>query len=437
MISDIPGYRLLELYEDTGLSERELADQLGMPFNALHGKLFREKRKREAMGEDIPERVSSEQKIEPNSMELVADGTFLTSIEELLDFYKVDMSQWKIDREVVNWWGSFAHPHGQLKAYLSPINPEPSRPVLTPLQLQIQGVEAVPSRAGDTRLGMVVPDPHVGFRRDRDTGKLTPFHDRLALDIALTIARERQPNIIVLVGDWMDLAEWTDKYPRTPDMYFTTRPASIECAWWIAQFRIWCPNARIIFLEGNHEARMLKMLMRHLPSAYDLPPATETEFALLSIPRLLGLESIGIEYVGGYPNGKVWFNNYAYARHGAVVKTKPGASVAAVVAKAQHTEVFGHVHRIELATKLIKEHNWYRTVHAFTPGCLCHIDGRVPGATDQTNWQQGVGLIEYLDTGLCRPIAVPINDGVALLDGQVIVGQDRLEDLREQTNWEF
>jgi len=431
VISNLSGEELLALYEERGISERALAEELGMSFNALHGKIYREKLR---SGGSPP--VKCKQIVKPNAMEVLTQVPM--SIEELLDLYKVDMSEWKIDREVVNWWGSATNPHGQLKVHLSPLEPKAVRPFISPLSITIEGIAQLPRpEQGDFQKCLVLPDPHVGFRRDRDTGKLVPFHDRLALDIAVQLAAEEQPDVIVLVGDWLDLAEWTDKYPRTPDMYFTTRPASIECAWWIAQLRIWAPHSKIVFLEGNHEARLQKMLMKHLVAAYDLPPASDIGEGLLSIPRLLGLADMDVDYVGDYPNGKFWLNNSAFVRHGVVAKTKPGATAMAVADKAQHTEIFGHIHRIELVTKTIKEHDWNRMVHAFCPGCLCHIDGRVPGTTDQTNWQQGLGLIEYNKNDMLVIHPIPIQDGVALYNGRMILGSDRIEELREQTQWEF
>jgi len=146
---------------------------------------------------------------------------------------------------------------------------------------------------------------------------------------------------------------------------------------------------------------------------------------------------MNVDYVGDYPNGKYWLNNAGFVRHGIVAKAKPGATAVAVAAKAQHTEIFGHIHRIEMVTRTIKERDQNRMVHAFCPGCLSHIDGRVPGTTDQTNWQQGIGLIEYNSNDILVIHSIPIQDGVALYNGRTFVGYDRTKELREQTKWEF
>ena len=66
---------------------------------------------------------------------------------------------------------------------------------------------------------------------------------------------------------------------------------------------------------------------------------------------------------------------------------------------------------------------------AFSPGCLCRVDGSVPsvkgGITPNEkpvkyweNWQQGIGFAWYKDTGEYSLLSVPILDDWAVYEGQ-------------------
>lgn len=119
---------------------------------------------------------------------------------------------------------------------------------------------------------------------DRDAD---PFWRRTFID---TVKRLR-PEVIVLGGDIFDLPEfsrWTQD-PREWDVVGRIR--------WVHEFlkdiREAAPDAEILFVEGNHEYRLL----RHLAEG---TPALRTVLADLhgmTIPGLLGLDQFEINYV--------------------------------------------------------------------------------------------------------------------------------------------
>jgi UDP-2,3-diacylglucosamine pyrophosphatase LpxH len=73
-----------------------------------------------------------------------------------------------------------------------------------------------------------------------------------------------QPDTVVINGDWLDMSEWSDKFAREPGFFFTTQPALFECHYWLQKLRRTLPNARIVYIEGNHEIRLKNSMTSHL-----------------------------------------------------------------------------------------------------------------------------------------------------------------------------
>ena len=75
-------------------------------------------------------------------------------------------------------------------------------------------------------------------------------------------------------------------------------------------------------------------------------------------------------------------------------------------------------------------------ITAMSPGCTCHVDGRVPGHPGKNNWQQGVGLAVFDETmGAVHMQAISIRDGRLWWSGGVIEGQDRSAEISDSIGW--
>jgi len=293
-------------------------------------------------------------------------------------------------------------------------------------------------RADGIKSALVLPDTHWGFKRDQHTGKLTPFHDRRALGVALALAASYPFDTLIFLGDTLDLAEWSDKFTRTPDFYFTTQGAIIEAAWWLARFRAALPAAEMGVIEGNHDERMRDAIARHLSAAYHLRPATEINLPpALSVPRLLGLDAINARWVGDYPNGEFWLNDRLVCIHGDKARAGPGDTAKAMVSNAVRSVVFGHIHRIERATRTLDERDGSRVISAVSPGCLCRVDWTVPGHARGQNWQQGLSVAHYKPDGWHAIETINIDEGSAVWAGNVYQSQDLLDQIRTDTGWDF
>jgi hypothetical protein len=275
-----------------------------------------------------------------------------------------------------------------------------------------------------------IGDTGIRFQKHIHHGRLDPFHDRKAMDIALQIATYSQPDIIVLNGDILDFTEWTDKFAREPEFYFTTQPALFEAHWWIAQLRQACPDSQIVYIAGNHEVRLPFTITTHLLAAHQLLAlAGQFSMPTLDLPTLLDLEGLGVEYVANYPEAET-FVGPARCTHGNVVKGRSPKTVDAILQKANDSTIIGHIHRAEMATKIVRQGGKDRLIWALCPGALCRLDYVVPGHTLGQSWNQGIAEIVW-DEEDVYPALIPIHQGRAIYQGLVFEGSNRLQDLNE------
>ena len=101
-----------------------------------------------------------------------------------------------------------------------------------------------------------------------------------------------QPEIISLVGDVFDLAEF-GKYgvdPREWDIVGKIRFVHEKI---LSPLRAACPDAQIDFIEGNHEARLLK----HMADATPALRAILSDLHGFTVSKLLGLDEFQINYI--------------------------------------------------------------------------------------------------------------------------------------------
>ncbi|MBU1778021.1 MAG: hypothetical protein KJ899_15455, partial [Gammaproteobacteria bacterium] len=318
-------------------------------------------------------------------------------------------------------------PVHQVKSSWEPKSPEAIHPVVHPVTAEVKAVSGPKVKRTRGRI-LVLPDVQIGFRKNQQTGRLTPYHDRRALDIALQAALLGGFTDVVWLGDLLDLNEWSDKFLKEPSFYFTTQPAIYEAHWWVAQFCKALPKAHHRKLEGNHEFRMPKQIISHLLAAFELQSAkSEIKWPVLSIETLLGLDSLGVEYVSGYPNNETFVGPVRFI-HGAVARAGAGDTTKKVVQDTMETVVQGHKHTIEMAGSTIRERGRQRPVFAFSPGCLCRIDYVVPGHDKGQHWQQGFATVDY-EGDLFGIAPVVIDNGRAVYDGKVLAAREPLKEL--------
>lgn len=432
---------------------------------------------------DAPSRPQSKtsKKETANTMTLSATmSNRIRSLDDLLDEFQVDREVWEVTNDIINSYESFRKdidkdlmftdgeisghvvddgsvvivPLFQIKAWLVRRKPVAVEPVLS--HMHLEGLTPPVNKViqhDRMRTALLIADPQIGFAKESiHSPEMRNFHDREALDVALQLAEWVQPDEIIYVGDYLDMTDWQDKFIRRPEFVQMTQPAVIEGSWWLGQFRLAAEKARAVFLEGNHEVRAINSLIKNLPAAYGLRPVIThggkkvevvvlAPHSALSIPTLLGMEHLGVEYVGGYPDGYYRLNNALRIEHGAVARAGLSDTAKAVIKDESESVIIGHIHRFEAVTKTLYGANGPTYATAQSIGALCKLGNGVPGAKKRAQWQQGVALVHYDPNGTAFNIQpIYINQGEALYDGQYFRARpesETVERLRKDTAWAF
>jgi hypothetical protein len=446
--------RQWEYATSQGVLMKDFARSMGLSMNSARSRIFRE-RKKAKHEEPLPEVRNDEfLNIEEvaNRLEVTSKSKRIKTLSDLIAACQIDPTKWKVARWKANKWevgvkvkhgddvSILVEPLFQIEATLEPLELIPSYAVVQPMDLSRQGQRPKPKPIKSSGRCLIVPDAQIGFRRDVHSGSLDPFHDRRAMDVILQIAETHEFDEVIYLGDFMDFNEWSDKFLREPSFYFTTQPAVMESHWWLKQFTKALPKATHKKLEGNHEFRLASMMITHLMAAYGLKTGDGVRFPVLSVQNLLGLDKLGIEYIGGYPNNQT-YAGCVRVIHGDLARKGSTETVKALVSDSQETVIMGHIHKIEWASRTIKERNRIRTVSAFSPGCLCRIDYVVPGHSRNQQWQQGAAVVEWDgDEFAITPIV--IQDGRAIYQGRVYGSRAVLPHLNKDTEdlrsgWQF
>ena len=281
---------------------------------------------------------------------------------------------------------------------------------------------------------LCIPDAQIGhWWGDGKFQTLRPMHDRAVLDIGRQLAAELQPKELCWLGDNFDFSIWSQRFLREPQHAFTTQPAIDEGYWWFAQYRQAAPSARFRLLEGNHDKRLREMMASKVAEAYNLRRA-DGGAPVISLPHLLALDSLDIEYVDPYERGFYPWDD-TFVHHGQLVKQN-GTSTALLQKEPGKNHIFGHVHRNELAWRTTHHSHGLDQHFAVSPGCAARIEeGVVPGFIRRFNWQNALLLVESVD-GQRWPHLIPVINGRARFRGKTYHGQSCCADIIQATGWE-
>jgi len=352
----------------------------------------------------------------------------IPTLKTLLEKFNVSEEEWKVTNFKVNQWDVSAkeevdgkivwNTHTNYQARASLVRKRPVKCDFPAVQGATVGEVKlnvkIPKRK--LKLDVVLPDAQVGFKRDIHSGELTPLHDLKAIAIATQIIKELKPNRIIMLGDMLDLPDWSTHFVRSPEFYFTTQPSLDWLASWIKELRPYCKE--MVYIEGNHEKRMIDSIVQNTIQAYGIKPANEPEASpIVSVPYMLGLHKMGVDYIGNYPHGEFYINDNLVCIHGNKVGPKSGQSIMKMLDSPRISVIQGHVHRLEMGHKTVWSHGQPKIYQAVSLGTLARIDGIVPGAGTRYNWQQGFGVVEY-DNDRFQIDSIGIYDGKAIFKGK-------------------
>ena len=168
-----------------------------------------------------------------------------------------------------------------------------------------------------------IPDMHV------------PYMDMNAWEEVLAFVIREHPLGATFLGDGMDCYT-VSRYDKSPGRPSLLQEAN-EMKERLRQFMSYLRSTDVDYVEGNHEQRLRKYIMRHAPELSGLEP---------TIPGILGLADLGIRWVPwGVPNvvDGVW------TEHGDCSGSKSGYTAHKMLTKrGVRRGVSAHTHKLAL-----------------------------------------------------------------------------------------
>jgi hypothetical protein len=274
----------------------------------------------------------------------------------------------------------------------------------------------------------VLPDMQIGYYR-HPNGELEPTHDPAAFDAALALVATLRPSRVVLLGDNLDLPEFS-RYRTTPAFQQTTQAAIDYATTMLARLRAAAPDATIDWLAGNHEERLQHWLTDNARAAFGLRQgATTNGWPVLSVPHLCRLDEHGVIYHPGYPASDLWLTDNLKVIHGDRVQSR-GSTAHKYLSEQKVSVIYGHVHRIEQAHRTREDIDGPAEIMAASPGCLARIDGAVPSTrqgldldgrplTRAEDWQNGCAVVTIHPDGDWQYEVARIANGTAFFRGGI------------------
>lgn len=208
------------------------------------------------------------------------------------------------------------------------------------------------------------------------TDQHIPYSHSKALSQSTLLTHLLQPDIVVLGGDLFDAYSLSryDKNPRNRLSNFCIEISRTRR--YLEELRAGLPSSKIVYLGGNHEARITKYLSRNAAALATLPS--------LEVPALLDLKTLDIKY---YPPGSNFRFRSLTFTHGWLIRKSAAMSARAMCDVIGTSVACGHSHRMGMVryTRGGKVH------HAIESGCLCRTDQEYLNATP--DWQTGMSVM--------------------------------------------
>lgn len=215
---------------------------------------------------------------------------------------------------------------------------------------------------------LIIPDCH------------HPHHDVKAWELLLKVAKDFKPQHVIVLGDFADfytVSSHSKDPTRSNQLDEEIAAVNVE----LRRLEKVTPGAKRVFIEGNHEFRLIRYLQDKAPELA----------SLLSVPKLFKLHEHGwkhIPYRKSFKMGSMRFTHDV----GPSGKHAAAKSMDAM----GHNVVIGHCHRIEMVVQGTLEGDRHVGVSFGWLGDLNEIDYMHKDKVSK-DWALGLGL-GYFDT---------------------------------------
>lgn len=247
------------------------------------------------------------------------------------------------------------------------------------------------------KCALVIPDTH------------RPFHHVKAYNLMLEVALDLKPDEVVILGDYADFYS-VSSHGKHPTVVGLLQDEVEDVILGLDEIDRLFPDAKKVFLEGNHEFRLERYLCERAPAL----------FGVTEINTLFGINRRPKWHLVGYNPNQSYkiLGSRLRARHEPI-----GQNARTTITKSICSVVFGHIHRSE-SVKLTGLDG--RKHISFCPGWLGdkrkpHIFNYVKG---HHQWDLGFAYVLVdTETDLFYPYSVDImehgNNLSCIVNGKV------------------
>lgn len=217
-----------------------------------------------------------------------------------------------------------------------------------------------------------------------------PYHNEKMVRNLVRLLEEEQPDEIILKGDMVDFYDLS-RFDKNPERINKLQEELDILYRILLVFRASCPNAKIVYIMGNHEDRLRRYLWKNATALSSL--------RALRFEELLHLEELEIELC----EFNYMVNGFEFS-HGEVVRQHSSYSAKAEYEKRGGSGCSGHTHRMGSFCKTTSRgtYGWWED------GCACDLTPEYVSGTP--NWQNGFSVI-YFDDNAFDVHQVYVNKG--------------------------
>jgi len=217
-----------------------------------------------------------------------------------------------------------------------------------------------------------------------------PEADAFAFKSVIDFARDVQPDHIVIGGDFLELESCSQHGGVANPLALVDEIKAGRKA--LDRLREACPSAALVYLEGNHETRLSRVVATALPT-FD---------GALDLPTLLALPDYDCAWV---PYRKLWRPfpeaqlSYTHGEWANLHHAKKHAEGYGVSVR------YGHTHRPQTYTRSYGDG---RLLRGIGTGCLRTLDPSWSGPNN--GWAHGFGFDEFTTDGAVTAHNIVITD---------------------------
>ena len=236
-----------------------------------------------------------------------------------------------------------------------------------------------------------------------------PFHDRAMHGAVVNYLADVAPRRVVILGDLLDLPS-VSKYTKKPLFHAATNECIDAAYKIICDYRSASPDSELFFLHGNHEQRLLNMLLRDFQEAAEIRRA-EDDRPALSLDYLMRFDELGITSLSNYPHDVLKLSENTAVRHGDKSRGGSGATGRAETQSRRYNIFVGHNHKQSITEHTAHDIDGDVTVtYGIEVGCSCEVKGGL-GYAVEPDWQQGAATATFDKDGTMTPELVSWTDG--------------------------